>query len=147
MTEQEAVRIPRRGFVWHELMSTDPKQSEHFYQRVAGVSVIPLGDDPGSYQMLMVSGRPVGGIAGPRPDQEGWPSGGPMRTGSPTSVRTTSMGPFVPLRNSAARPCCHPSMFRVWGVLPSSATHRVPLSASRLRVIGIESLDDDPDLY
>ena len=75
--EQEAVRIQRRGFVWHELMSTDPRQSERFYERVAGVSVIPLSDDPGSYQMLLVGAQPVGGIAGPRPDQEGWPSGGP----------------------------------------------------------------------
>jgi uncharacterized protein len=77
MMGQEAVRIPRSGFVWHELMSTDPKQSEQFYQRVAGVSVTPVGDEPGAYRMLMVGGQPVGGIAGPRPDQEGWPSGGP----------------------------------------------------------------------
>ena len=77
MMGQEAVRIPRSGFVWHELMSTDPKQSEEFYQRVAGVSVTPVGDEPGAYQMVMVGGQPVGGIAGPRPDQEGWPSGGP----------------------------------------------------------------------
>jgi hypothetical protein len=77
MMAEEQVRIARRGFVWHELMSTDPKQSEHFYERVAGVSVTPLGDEPGSYQMLMVGGQAVGGIAGPRPDREGWPSGGP----------------------------------------------------------------------
>jgi predicted enzyme related to lactoylglutathione lyase len=75
--EQEPIRIARSGFVWHELMSTDPKQSEQFYQQVAGVSVMPLGDEPGAYQMLMVGGQPVGGIAGPQPDQEGWPSGGP----------------------------------------------------------------------
>jgi predicted enzyme related to lactoylglutathione lyase len=75
--DQEAVRIPRSGFVWHELMSTDPKQSEEFYQRVAGVSVTPMGDESGAYQMLLVGGQPVGGIAGPRLDQEGWPSGGP----------------------------------------------------------------------
>lgn len=59
---QEGVRIPRSGFVWHELMSTDPRQSEHFYQQVAGVSVT----------------RWATGLA---PDslnrgQEGWPSGG-----------------------------------------------------------------------
>ncbi len=75
--EQGGVRLPRRGFVRHELMSTDPKQSEQFYQQVVGVSVTPLGAESDSYQMLMVGGEPVGGIAGPRPDQEGWPSGGP----------------------------------------------------------------------
>jgi uncharacterized protein len=74
---QEAIQIPRSGFVWHELMSTDPEQSEHFYQQVAGVSVTPLGDQADAYQMLVVGGQPVGGMAGPRPDQEGWPSGGP----------------------------------------------------------------------
>jgi uncharacterized protein len=73
---QEAVRIAGSGFVWHELMSTDPKQSEAFYARVAGISVTPLGEEPG-YQLLMVGGQPVGGIAGPRPDHDGWPSGGP----------------------------------------------------------------------
>lgn len=74
---QEAIHLPRSGFVWHELMSTDPKQSQQFYQQVAGVSVVPLSDEPGAYQMLMAGGQPVGGLAGPRPDQEGWPSGGP----------------------------------------------------------------------
>jgi uncharacterized protein len=53
-----SIRLPRSGFVWHELMSTDPKQSE-------------------AYLMLMVGDQPVGGVAGPRPDREGWPSGGP----------------------------------------------------------------------
>jgi uncharacterized protein len=74
---QESIQIPRSGFVWHELMSTDPEQSVHFYQQVAGVSVTPLGDQADAYQMLVVGGQPVGGMAGPRPDQEGWPSGGP----------------------------------------------------------------------
>jgi predicted enzyme related to lactoylglutathione lyase len=58
-------------------MSTDPKQSEDFYQQVVGVSVMPLGEGPEAYLMLMVGDQPVGGVAGPRPDQEGWPSGGP----------------------------------------------------------------------
>ena len=73
----QSPQIPRTGFVWHELMSTDPKQSQLFYERVAGVSVVPVGDDPGAYQMLVVGGQPAGGLAGPRPDQERWPSGGP----------------------------------------------------------------------
>ena len=74
---QEALSLPRSGFVWHELMSTDPKQSEDFYQQVAGVKVTLMGDEPEAYRMLLVGGQPVGGMAGPRPDQEGWPSGGP----------------------------------------------------------------------
>jgi uncharacterized protein len=73
----EGIKLPRRGFVWHELMSTDPKQSEEFYLRVAGVSVTPLGEGPEAYLMLTVGGQPVGGVARPRPGQEGWPSGGP----------------------------------------------------------------------
>ncbi len=73
----EGIKLPRRGFVWHELMSTDPKQSEEFYLRVAGVSVTPLGEGPEAYLMLTVGGQPVGGLARPRPGQEGWPSGGP----------------------------------------------------------------------
>lgn len=73
----EDVRIPRSGFVWHELMSTDPEQSEEFYGRVVGASVTALGEDAGAYQMLLVGGQPVGGIAGPVPGQAGWPSGGP----------------------------------------------------------------------
>ncbi|HEV8682436.1 MAG TPA: VOC family protein [Actinomycetota bacterium] len=32
-----------------------------------------IGGEPGAYQMLMVDGQPVGGIAGPRPDQSGGP--------------------------------------------------------------------------
>jgi predicted enzyme related to lactoylglutathione lyase len=74
---REALSLPRSGFVWHELMSTDPKQSEDFYQQVAGVSVTLIGEEPETYRMLLVGGQPVGGMAGPRPDGEGWPSGGP----------------------------------------------------------------------
>jgi predicted enzyme related to lactoylglutathione lyase len=73
----EPIRLPGSGFVWHELMSTDPKQSEEFYRRVGGLSVTPLGKGPGAYLMLVVGDQPVGGVAGRRPDQEGWPSGGP----------------------------------------------------------------------
>ena len=52
--------LPRSGFVWHELMSRDPDESERFYREVVGISV-----------------RAIGGIAGPQPAEEGWPSGGP----------------------------------------------------------------------
>jgi uncharacterized protein len=73
----EFLRLPRSGFVWHELMSTDPEQSEAFYRQVAGLSVTPLGEGDQAYLMLMDGDQPVGGVARPRPDQEGWPSGGP----------------------------------------------------------------------
>jgi len=69
--------IPRSGFVWHELMSTNPQQSQEFYGRVVGVTVATSGDGADEYRMLMVAGQPIGGMAGPRPDQSGWPSGGP----------------------------------------------------------------------
>lgn len=72
--EQDSIRISNAGFVWHELMSTDPEQSERFYREVAGVSVAPTDGDQG-YPLLIADGRAVGGIAGPQPD--GWPSGGP----------------------------------------------------------------------
>ena len=70
-------QLAQTGFVWHELMTRDPDLSERFYGEVAGLSVQALGDEPGAYRMLMAGGEPVGGLAGPVPNQEGWPSGGP----------------------------------------------------------------------
>jgi len=72
--EQETIRIADRGFVWHELMSTDPKASERFYREVAGLAVVGTDGDQG-YPLLTAEDRAVGGVAGPQPD--GWPSGGP----------------------------------------------------------------------
>lgn len=72
--EQDSIRISNAGFVWHELMSTDPEESKRFYREVAGVSVARTDGDQG-YPLLIADGQPVGGIAGPQPD--GWPSGGP----------------------------------------------------------------------
>ena len=69
--------LPSSGFVWHELMTRDPERSEEFYREVVGISVQTLGDEPDAYRMLVSNGQPVGGLAGPRPGQEGWPSGGP----------------------------------------------------------------------
>lgn len=65
------------AFIWHELMSRNPDASQHFYETVVGLTVQPLGDDPGSYRLLMVDGRPIGGLTGKPPDSEVWPSGGP----------------------------------------------------------------------
>jgi predicted enzyme related to lactoylglutathione lyase len=68
---------PTQAFIWHELMSRDPDSSERFYESVAGLRVQRLGDEPGAYRLLLAGGRPIGGLTGPRPDGEVWPSGGP----------------------------------------------------------------------
>jgi predicted enzyme related to lactoylglutathione lyase len=64
-------------FIWHELMSRDPDRSERFYASVAGLRVRRLGEGPGAYRMLLAGDRPVGGLTGPRPNTDVWPSGGP----------------------------------------------------------------------
>lgn len=58
-------------------MSRDPAASEHFYGEVLGLSVVPVGEDADAYRMLVADGRPIGGVTGPRPDTDVWPSGGP----------------------------------------------------------------------
>jgi predicted enzyme related to lactoylglutathione lyase len=71
------VQLPHSGFVWHELMTTNPDQAERFYGEVVGLSVTAMGEGSGAYRMAMIDGTPVGGLVGPRPDGEPWPSGGP----------------------------------------------------------------------
>ncbi len=66
-----------QAFIWHELMSRDPDGSERFYQSVAGLRVQRLGDEPGAYRLLLAGDCPIGGLTGPRPDRDVWPSGGP----------------------------------------------------------------------
>ena len=66
-----------QAFNWHELMSRDPDNSAHFYEAVVGLRVLCLGDGPDAYRMLLAGDRPVGGLTGPRPDSDVWPSGGP----------------------------------------------------------------------
>ncbi len=63
-------------FIWAELMSRDPEVSERFYERVVGLSSVPLGGVDG-YRVLVAAGRPIAGLTGPRPDSDVWPSGGP----------------------------------------------------------------------
>jgi predicted enzyme related to lactoylglutathione lyase len=67
----------QQGFVWHELMSRDPDASARFYGSVAGVTMEALGGDGDEYWLIIVDGRPVAGMTGPRGVAEGWPSGGP----------------------------------------------------------------------
>ncbi len=66
-----------QAFIWHELMSRDPDKSERFYESVAGLRVQRLGEGPDAYRMLLAGDHPVGGLTGPRPDSDVWPSGGP----------------------------------------------------------------------
>jgi catechol 2,3-dioxygenase-like lactoylglutathione lyase family enzyme len=64
--------IPRTGFIWHELMTTDTEGAERFYREVTGLTTTP-----GPYRMLMDGDQPVGGLVGPTPEGPVWPSGGP----------------------------------------------------------------------
>jgi uncharacterized protein len=70
--------LPHRGFVWHELMTTDPDGAEAFYAQVVGTSVTRLGDASDAYRMVTIDGVPVGGLVGPGPQGPNWPSGGPQ---------------------------------------------------------------------
>ena len=65
------------GFNWHELMSRDPDASQRFYEEVTGVSFVSV-DAAGDYRLILVGGRPVAGMTGPRSAQGEWPSGGPQ---------------------------------------------------------------------
>ena len=71
------VYMNTRGFIWHELMSRDPGVSESFYETVTGVTVQRVADAPDDYRLLLVDGRPVAGMTGPRAGSATWPSGGP----------------------------------------------------------------------
>lgn len=65
--------IPQKGFIWHELMTSDTEGARKFYDEVTG-----LKTTPGPYKMLMVGEQPVGGLTGPRDGKAEWPSGGPQ---------------------------------------------------------------------
>lgn len=41
------------------------------------MSIQPLAGAPGDYRLLLVDGRPIAGMTGPRADSATWPSGGP----------------------------------------------------------------------
>lgn len=72
MEDGAMTQIPRKGFVWHELMTTDTEGAQKFYREVTGLTATP-----GSYKMLMAGEQPVGGLVGPTPEGPVWPSGGP----------------------------------------------------------------------
>lgn len=64
--------IPKSGFVFHELMTTDLEGAKRFYREITGLTITP-----GTYPMLMDDEQLVGGLVGPRAEGSGWPSGGP----------------------------------------------------------------------
>jgi hypothetical protein len=58
---------PRGRFVWHDLMTTDPKAAETFYTAVTGWGTQPW-EGPMPYTMWTASGVPIGGVMALPPD-------------------------------------------------------------------------------
>ena len=52
---------PRGGFVWHELMTTDPDAAIRFYSKVIGWQVEAWKGDP-TYRIWTAGGAPMGGL-------------------------------------------------------------------------------------
>lgn len=65
-------RFSKKGFVFHELMTTDVEKAKEFYLKVTGLTA-----SPGPYPILMDGAQMVAGLVGPRAEGTGWPSGGP----------------------------------------------------------------------
>jgi predicted enzyme related to lactoylglutathione lyase len=51
----------RGRFLWHELMTTDPRSAEGFYTKIVGWKTKAWDQTP-SYKMWMAAGRPMGGL-------------------------------------------------------------------------------------
>jgi predicted enzyme related to lactoylglutathione lyase len=49
-------------FVWHELMTPDPRAAERFYRDVVGWSAEPWGDGGKDYTVWSANGVPLGGM-------------------------------------------------------------------------------------
>jgi hypothetical protein len=64
--------IPPGCFVWHDLMTSDPKAAEAFYTRVAGWGTQPW-DGPMPYTMWTANGAPLGGVLQLPPNAESSP--------------------------------------------------------------------------
>jgi predicted enzyme related to lactoylglutathione lyase len=56
-----AQSTPPGRFVWHELLTTDPKAAIEFYTRIFGWKTEPWENDP-SYTLLLAAGGSVGGV-------------------------------------------------------------------------------------
>ena len=52
----------RGRFVWHELMTSDPKAAQDFYKEVVGWDTAPFEGGSGDYTMWMAGQQPVGGV-------------------------------------------------------------------------------------
>lgn len=65
-------QFSKRGFVFHELMTTDVEKAKEFYQKVTGLTATS-----GPYPILKDGTQLVAGLVGPRVESSGWPSGGP----------------------------------------------------------------------
>lgn len=69
--------VTQSPIIWVELMSRNPEASERFYGEVVGLSVATAGEGENAYRTLLKDGQPIGGLTGPPPDSDLWPSGGP----------------------------------------------------------------------
>jgi predicted enzyme related to lactoylglutathione lyase len=69
--------LPQKGFVWHELMTTDLDGAERFYKEVVDMSAMPISKEPGAYRIISFDDKQAGGLVGPRNGSADWPSGGP----------------------------------------------------------------------
>jgi predicted enzyme related to lactoylglutathione lyase len=52
----------RGRFVWHDLMTTDPKKAQDFYTNVIGWGTQPFNDAGMAYTMWTANGTPLGGV-------------------------------------------------------------------------------------
>jgi len=50
-------------FVWHDLVSPNPKASMEFYKNVFGWTYVTLGSDDSSYHVIYSNGKAIGGIS------------------------------------------------------------------------------------
>lgn len=66
------IKFQRKGFIFHELMTTNLEESKKFYEQITGLTITS-----GPYPMLLNENQVIGGLVGPRAEGPGWPSGGP----------------------------------------------------------------------
>lgn len=61
--------MPDHGsFYWNELLTSDAPAAVAFFERVAGWKAEPMEMPEGTYHVMMLNGRPAGGIMGATPD-------------------------------------------------------------------------------
>ena len=82
-------------FVWHELMTSDPKAAEKYYRDVVGWSAEAWGTGNHDYTVWSANGVPIGGMMQLTPDA--------AAMGAPPSWRATSKSPTPTPRSLARR--------------------------------------------